>query len=108
LLLLALLPIGRLRAAWQVWSRARNVSRSWKLGSHKSATKWRNRLEKGDWTPDKITRTIRYGKAYRAPNDVNKANTATRYEVDDEFIVIDDITKEVLQVSEPGYLPKQF
>jgi hypothetical protein len=108
LLLLPLFRIGRLLAAWRALGRQRSTSRNWKLGSHKTPVKWRNRLEKGDWTPEKITRTIREGKAYPAPNKVNKTNPATRYELDGNYIVVDDVTKEILQVSEPGYIPNQF
>lgn len=108
LLLLPLFRIGRLLAAWRTLGRQRATSRTWKLGSHKTPTKWRNRLEKGDWTPEKITRTIREGKAYPAPNKVNKPNPATRYELDGNYIVVDDVTKEILQVSEPGYIPNNL
>ena len=107
----ALLPIGRLYTAWQAFSRQRTVSRAWKLGSHKSALKWKNRMEKGDWTPEKITHTIKYGKPHKAPNKPFPANTATRYQLDDEFVVIDDITNEVIQVSRPtkgGFRPNVF
>jgi Colicin E5 ribonuclease domain len=108
LLILPLLRVPALIAAWRAWAFQRQVSKSWKLGSHKSATKWRNRLEKGDWTPEKITRIIREGKAHKAPNNVNRSHTATRYELGNDFVVIDDMTKDVLQVSEPGYIPKKF
>lgn len=56
----------------------------------------------------KNTRTIREGKAYPAPNKVNKLNSATRYELDEDFVVVDDFTKEILQVSEPSYIPLRF
>ena len=65
-------------------------------------------MEKGNWTPSKISEVIQKGEAYAAPNNVNRSNTATRYELGNDFVVVDDITKEVLQVSEPGYIPKQF
>ena len=106
LLLLPLFRIGRLLAAWRMLGRQRTAGRTWKLGSHKTPTKWRNRLEKGDWTPEKITRTIREGKAYPAPNKSFSPNTATRYELDGNFVVVDDITKEIIQVSRPGQLPE--
>ena len=108
---LALLPlfrVGRLLSAWRAIARQRAVSRSWTLGSHKSAVKWRNRLEKGDWTPAKITRIIRQGKPYRAPNKPFSPNTATGYELGGDFVVVDDITNEIIQVSEPGYLPEKL
>jgi hypothetical protein len=108
LLLIPFLRIPRLIAAWRLWVLQRNLSKTWKLGSHKSSKKWANRMEKGNWTPNKISEVIRKGEPNKAPNSVNKSNTATRYELGNDFVVIDDVTKEVLQVSEPGYIPKQF
>lgn len=106
--LIPLLKIPRLIIAWRLWILQRNLSKTWKLGKHKSAQKWANRMEKGNWTPDKISETIRNGEAHNAPNNVNRPNTATRYELGNDFVVVDDVTKEVLQVSEPGYLPKEL
>lgn len=108
LALIPLLRVGRLLVAWRAWVAQRALSRAWKLGSHKSAIKWWNRLEKGDWTPEKITRTIKERKAYKAPNKVNKPNTATGYELDGNFVVVDDVTGEVLQVSGPGFVPEKL
>lgn len=108
LLLIPFLRIPSLVAAWRLWVLQRNLSKTWKLGNHKSAQKWANRMEKGNWTPSKISEVIQKGEAYAAPNNVNRSNTATRYELGNDFVVVDDITKEVLQVSEPGYIPKQF
>ncbi len=108
---LAIVPlfrVGRLAEAWRVLAFQRNVGRTWRLGDHKTTVKWRNRLENGDWTPDKITRTIRYGKPYRAPNKPNPSRTATGYELDGNYIVVDDVTKEIIQVGEPGYIPDKL
>lgn len=69
LLLLPLFRLGRLLAAWRAWLRARDASRNWQLSPTKSATKWRNQLEKGNWTPKKISRTIRYGQPFSARNE---------------------------------------
>lgn len=101
--LIPLLRVGRLAAAWRAWALQRNLSREWTLGSHKSAIQWRNRLEKGDWTPEKITTVIRRGNRLDTYNAVNKPNSASRYELGEDFIVVDDITNEVLQISGPGY-----
>lgn len=54
LLLLPLFRIGRLLSAWRALGRQHVTSRNWKLGSHKTPVKWRNRLEKGEWTLEKI------------------------------------------------------
>lgn len=107
-LIIPLLRIPKLIAAWRAWNAARAASRSWQLGSHKTQLKWRNRLEKGNWTPEKITRTIRDEKAYKAPNKVNKQNGATGYELDGYFVVVDDVTDEVLQVSGENYFPEKL
>jgi len=72
---------------------------NWKFGSHKSETKWNNQLKARGWTKQKVTQTIKYGKKYPAPNNVNPNNRAIRYEYQKKFIVRDEVTKEVLQVS---------
>ena len=78
----------------------------WILGKHKSAVKWENRMKAGGWTKRNITATITKGKKYPAPNDVNKANGATRFQLDNRFVVRDNKTKEILQVSRPKINPK--
>lgn len=103
--IIGLLRGPKLIAAWRNWVLRREVSQSWKLGSHKSPKKWSNRLEKGDWTPEQITKTIKEGKAYPAPNKVFESNTATCYVLDGKFVVVDDVTNEIIQVSAPGYVP---
>lgn len=69
-------------------------------------------MEEGNWTPDKITHTIRYGARNPAKNKtVTPHRNATRYQIDDEFVVVDDITNEVIQVSRPkpgGFHPNTF
>lgn len=76
-----------------------NPANQWQFGSFKSTTKWQNQMIKREWTIEEITETIRYGTPYPAPNKVNNTHTATRYEYNDKFVVVDDQTKEVLQVS---------
>ena len=65
-------------------------------------------MEQREWTPDKISTTIAKGKKSPAPNKVNKENTATRYEHDGKFVVRDDKTKEILQVSGDDFKPNQI
>jgi Colicin E5 ribonuclease domain/Putative peptidoglycan binding domain len=72
---------------------------TWLLGKHKSEIRWKNQLETRRWTSDQITQTLKYGKKYSAPNKVNPSNTATRYEYKGRFVVRDDQTKEILQIS---------
>ena len=80
----------------------------WVLGQHKSAIRWGNQLKKRDWTPEQITQTIKRGKKYKAPNKVNPENTATRYEHNDRFVVQDDKTKEILQISDKNFIANKL
>jgi hypothetical protein len=108
-----ILPLFRvgsiIAAAWRARVFAREVSKSWRLSGGKSAKKWANQLEEGSWTPDKITDVIRTGKQFPASNrTVTPNRPATRYEKNGEFVVVDDITKEVIQVTRPrpgGFKP---
>ncbi|MDH5722994.1 MAG: peptidoglycan-binding protein [Alphaproteobacteria bacterium] len=100
LLLIPLLRIGKLYTLWRIWTDNRNTN--WTLGKHKSPTRWGNQLKNRDWTPEQITKTIKNGKRHKAPNKVNPENTATRYEYRGRFVVQDDQTKEILQISGRG------
>jgi len=100
LLLIPLLRVSRLFTLWKLW--ANNKNTDWTLGKHKSETRWGSQLRNRDWTPEQITTTIKNGKRYPAPNKVNKGNTATRYEYKGRFVVRDNQTKEILQVSGDG------
>lgn len=53
-----------------------------------------------------ITEAISKGKQYKAVNMVNKSNGATRYvhPVTGRSVVVDDVTKELLQVGGDGFL----
>lgn len=53
-----------------------------------------------------ITEAISQGKQYKAVNMVNKSNGATRYvhPVTGRSVVVDDVTKELLQVGGDGFL----
>lgn len=97
------------RGAVVIWRGAMLARRTqWVLGKHKSALKWKNRVEAGKWTAKEITDTIRYGERSKAVNKVNKGNRAVQY-TDREtgkYVVRDEVTKEILQVSRPGYLFK--
>ena len=85
---------------------------NWEFGKHKSKTKWENRMRKRKWTEEQITDTIKHGKEYNAPNDVRKHidpdATATRYEKNGRFIVRDDKTREILQISDDNFIPKEL
>lgn len=81
-----------------------NTDTEWTLGDHKSPTTWRNQQINRGWTDEKITNTIRYGEQYRAPNDVNPTNGATRYEYNGNYVVRDNQTKQILQIGKPDFI----
>ncbi len=101
--LLALLPIGRLAITWRNWISAINRNTEWTLSTHKSPTRWSNQINSRNWTPAQITRTIKYGKRYSTDNNVNKENGATRYVYEGRYVVRDNKTKEILQISGEGF-----
>lgn len=68
-----------------------------------SEIKWSNQLKKRDWTYDQITYTIKNGKRFPAPNNVNPGNKAVRYEYNGRYVVRDEVTKSILQVSGPNF-----
>ncbi len=80
----------------------------WRLGDHKSEKEWENRYQRGGWTDEKITDTIKNGEAFPAPNKVKQQNTATRYEKDGNFVVRDDQTNEIIQVGKPNFVRNQI
>ncbi len=102
LLLIPMLRAGKLYNLWKNWTN--NKDTEWELGKFKSETKWGNQLRNRDWTPDQISETIKNGKKYPAPNKVNPKNTAKRYEYKDRYVVRDEVTKEILQVSGKEFL----
>ena len=112
LLILPFLRIPKLLNAWRLWAQSRRESRDWTLGKFKSAKRWANQLEKRDWTPEEITNTIKYGKRFRALNkprmELDPRATATRYEYNGRYVVRDDQTGEILQVSGPNHTPSKF
>lgn len=78
-----------------------------KFGSHKSATKWQNQMTQRGWTEDQIREAIERGERFQAPNMVNPSNSATRYvhPTTGRYVVIDDVTNEILQVGADGFIP---
>lgn len=112
LLILPFLRIPRMLNAWRLWALSRRESRDWTLGKFKSDKRWASQLEKRDWTPEKITETIKHGKRFEAPNNVrikiDPRATATRYEYNGRYVVRDDLTGEILQVSGPSHTPQNM
>lgn len=83
-----------------------NRNTTWTFGKHKSAQKWENRMESRKWTEQQITDTIKNGKKYPAPNNVNKGNEAARYEYKGRYVVRDEVNKETLQISGKNFNPE--
>lgn len=112
LLILPFLRIPRMLNAWRLWALSRRESRDWTLGRFKSDKRWASQLEKRDWTPEQITETIKHGKRFEAPNNVrikiDPRSTATRYEYNGRYVVRDDQTGEILQVSGPSHTPQNM
>jgi hypothetical protein len=100
--LIPLLRTPKLFNAWRIWIQTRNTE--WHLGKFKSQTRWSNQLRDRDWTPEQIAETIKNGKKFSAPNKVNPGNKATRYEFNGRYVVRDEKTKEILQISEPDFV----
>jgi hypothetical protein len=78
---------------------------SWILGTFKTEAKWLAQLAKRGWSGEQISEAIAKGKAFPAINNVNKANSATRYvhPQTGQSVVVDNVTKEVLHVGGPGF-----
>ncbi len=77
----------------------------WVYGRFKSPTKWTNQFAKRGWTKRQIDEAISKGKQFKAKNNVNKANSATRYvhPKTGKSAVIDDVTNELLHIGGAGY-----
>ncbi len=106
LAVLTLSPVGRgILEVWRTFLAMRivgNANVQWKLGEFKSATRWANQLKNRGWTPEEITETIKNGKNYAVENRVNKGNAAVQYfnPKTGRFVVRDEVTMEILQVSD--------
>jgi SPP1 gp7 family putative phage head morphogenesis protein len=107
LLLIPFLRIPRLIAAWRAWLLARRASREWQLSKNKSSEKWANQIEQGNWTPEKITDTIKFGIPHKAI-DKKTGELATRYQLGNRFVVRIDKTGDIIQVSRPNMKPEVF
>lgn len=80
----------------------------WELSKNKSELRWENQMKNRDWTKERIDDTVKNGKEYPAPNKPNPEHGATRYEKDGKFVVRDDKTGEILQVSGPRFIPEDL
>lgn len=81
------------------------INHLWTLGKHKSAQKWAAQMKTRAWTPKQIDQAIQKGEKFPAPNKVNPLNSASRFvhPKTGRSVVIDDITKEILQVGDDGF-----
>jgi RHS repeat-associated protein len=77
----------------------------WRFGSHKAAEKFQRQMQQRGWTEAQIDEAMGSGTRFPAPNNVNPANSATRYVHPDtgRSVVIDDVTNEVLHVGGDGF-----
>ncbi len=111
LLILPFLRIPRILNAWRIWALRRRESREWSLGKFKSAKRWANQMEGRNWTPEDITETIRNSEKFEASNMPRKHDptaSATRYEYNGRYVVRDDQTGEILQISGPRHIPTEL
>ena len=97
----------QLAIIWRAWFLRRRATEAWKLSTRKTPEKWKNQLGKGNWTPEKITQTIRNGTPHKA-KDKETGEPATRYQLGDRFVVRVDKTGEIIQVSRPNMKPEVF
>jgi hypothetical protein len=62
-------------------------------------------------SPNKVTHFIKNGQKFEAINKTRNDAPATRYQIGDEFVVVDDATHEVVQKTRPkrgGFIPNEF
>lgn len=88
-------------AAIEVARRAQ-VARNWKfrIGRRKDEKFWKRQFEKRGWTRARVTRVILKGERHKAPNKPKGTYDASRYQMGDDFVVLDDQTHELLQISD--------
>ena len=79
---------------------------SWRLGSNHSAQQWQNKMAQRGWTPRQISEAIVNGRQFRAVNNVNPGNQATRYvhPATGRCVVVDNVTGEVIHVGGDGFV----
>jgi hypothetical protein len=107
LVIALLVRFPQLAIIWRAWFLRRGASREWQLSKTKSAQKWANRMEKGSWITEKITQTIKNGTRYKVKNE-RTGGAATRYELNGSYVVRDDTTGDILQLSGPEHIAKIF
>lgn len=70
----------------------------------KSASRLSGRMKRRLWTQDSVREVVDNPiKVGEAPNRINGGNSATAYFIsDNQYVVVDDVTNEVIQVSNRG------
>jgi hypothetical protein len=83
-----------------------DVEKGWQLGKFKSDQKWQNQMTKRGWTSEQISEALKSKEFYKVQNKVNPGNPATRYvhPTTGKSVVIDDVTREILQVGGEKFL----
>ena len=81
------------------------TTKTWKLGSNKSATQWANQMRARGWTEAQINEAIEHGAQFPATNNINPANGATRFvsPTTGQSVVLDNATREVIHIGGPGF-----
>jgi hypothetical protein len=51
---------------------------------------------------------IAEGQEFSAPNNVKPDNPAIRYELNGKFVVRNEVTKEIIQISDEGFKPNKL
>jgi len=84
---------------------ARSAVSLWKLGANKSASQWASQMARRGWTPEQISEAIRNGQQFKAVNNVNPGNAATRFvhPATGRSVVQDTVTKEIIHVGGTGF-----
>ena len=75
----------------------------WEFDKNKSETRWNNQKEKRGWTDEQITEAIKHGDAFPAINKRTGGN-ATRYEHNGKYVVRDNTTKDIIQISDADFI----
>ncbi|HEX5446465.1 MAG TPA: hypothetical protein VFW87_21790 [Pirellulales bacterium] len=79
---------------------------NWTLGNNHSADQWADKMARRGWTALQISEAIQQGQRFRAVNNVNPTNGATRYvhPATSRSVVIDNVTNEVIHVGGDGFV----
>src|SRR5262249_43955465 len=99
----AAIPVGIGRALYALVTS--DPTLDWTFGSNHSQATWENQMQSRGWTEGQITDAIANGESFPAQNNVNPANSATRYVSPEtgQSVVIDNVTREVIHIGGPGF-----